>query len=185
MIKRLWNWALNLDKRIKFLFVGGLNTLVGVATELIVYLCFGVPFELSGESVKVAWYIVLTATIIAQIVGVTHSYFWNKYFTFQSGGKSLSEVIRFIGVYAVSFVINYFLKIMLNDRFGVSIYISMIVTTFVCMILSYVGHNFFAFKNQKDKKKEKIQTESESLGEISSNDENLEENVAKNEDITE
>ena len=126
LIKKLFG-----DKRIRFLFVGGINTCVGFGSYAL-FIALGVNPYL--------------ATTFSTIIGVINSYFWNKYFTFKQPKKSLSEVLRFASVYAVSYGANLGLVYLFVDRMGVNSYLSGVLCLFVTTILSYVGHNFFSFK---------------------------------------
>lgn len=126
LIKKLLN-----DKRIRFLFVGGINTVVGYGAYAL--------FIAAGLNPYLA-------TTCSTIIGVINSYFWNKYFTFKQPKKSLSEIIRFVLVYAVSYAANLGLVYIFVDMMGMNSYVSGAVCLFVVTIVSYVGHNFFSFK---------------------------------------
>ena len=127
LIKKLFN-----DKRVRFLFVGGINTVVGYGAYAL-FIAIGLNPYL--------------ATTFSTIIGVINSYFWNKYFTFRQPKKSLTEVLRFVSVYAISYVANLLLVYLFVDCWGMDKYISGAVCLFVVTIVSYVGHNFFSFKN--------------------------------------
>lgn len=133
LIKKLFG-----DKRIRFLFVGGINTAVGYGTYAL-FIALGLNPYL--------------ATTLSTVIGVINSYFWNKYFTFRQPKKSLAEVLRFASVYAVSYAANLGLVYIFVDRMGINSYLSGVLCLFVTTILSYVGHNFFSFKKaaQEDK----------------------------------
>ena len=133
------------DKRVRFLFVGGLNTLVGVGVTWLVYVCFGVSIF---EKEELVWYVYLTGTLAGQIVGTVHSYFWNKYFTFRSKERSGTEFLRFVLVYAVQYALNLGITALLNKLIAIPALVT-VVTTFVCTVLSYLGHNFFSFRKKK------------------------------------
>ncbi len=126
LVKRLFS-----DKRIRFLFVGGINTVVGYGTYAL-FIALGLNPYL--------------ATTFSTIIGVINSYFWNKYFTFRQPRKSLAEVLRFATVYAVGYGANLGLVYIFVDRMGMNSYLSGVLCLFVTTILSYVGHNFFSFK---------------------------------------
>lgn len=73
-----WSLAKKLyrDRRVRFLFVGCLNTAVGTGSDLLLrYL--GLHYALSSA--------------LGTMIGTVHSYFWNKYFTYSQkrnpGGK--------------------------------------------------------------------------------------------------
>ena len=120
-------------KEIRFLFVGGINTAVGYGTfALCIFLGLHYVF----------------AQLISTIIGVTNSYFWNKYFTFRKKDKSVSEVVRFITVYAVSYAANLGLLFLLIDRLKMSEYLAGILGLIVTTLISYIGHNKFSFKGE-------------------------------------
>lgn len=117
-------------KEIRFLFVGGINTAVGYGTfALCIFL--GLHY--------------VAAQIISTIIGVANSYFWNKYFTFRKRDKSLSEVVRFITVYAVSFIVNLGLLYILIDILKMNEYIAGCLGLIATTLISYIGHNKFSF----------------------------------------
>ena len=147
-MKKLFLWLKGLDRRIKFVLVGGLNTVVGVSVELGIYLLMGLPFSLSNKELATPIQI-LVATIVSYTIGTIHSYLWNKYFTFESKEKSVGEVLRFFSVYIVQLGVNYLLKLLLVQGFGMNTFIAMIVTLFVTTVMSYVGHTTFSFRKKK------------------------------------
>lgn len=142
-----------LDRRLKFIFVGGLNTLVGVSVELGIYLLMGLPFSLSNKELATPIQI-LVATILSYTIGTIHSYLWNKYFTFESKERSVGEAVRFFSVYAVQLGVNYLLKLLLVQGFGMNTFIAMVLTLFVTTVMSYVGHTTFSFRTKKTTAKE-------------------------------
>ncbi|MBE7086956.1 MAG: GtrA family protein [Clostridiales bacterium] len=141
------------DKRVRFLFVGGLNTIVGVGTTYIIYLCFGLPLFSQATIPPLP---MIVGTLTGQVVGTIHSYFWNKYFTFRSKEKSGKEFLRFVGVYAVQYLVTLGLTKLFDILINIPSLVT-IVTTFVGVILSYIGHNFFSFRKTQtaDKQEEK------------------------------
>lgn len=133
------------DKRVRFLIVGGLNTIVGIGVTWIVYLCFGVSIFASQESMPL--HVIVVGTLVGQIVGTVHSYFWNKYFTFRSKKKSIAEFLRFVLVYAVQYAVNLGLTALLDMLIEMPWLVTILVTL-ICTILSYFGHNLFSFRKK-------------------------------------
>jgi putative flippase GtrA len=74
----------------KFCGVGVLNTLVG----------YGAFFLL------VNYLFYLLALLAAHIIGVIHSFLWNKYWVFRSREISFREFMKFNVIYAVVFGVN-------------------------------------------------------------------------------
>ncbi len=147
-MKKLFNMVKNWDYRIKFLIVGGLNTFVGFAVYLLVLLMFGVNIFNVDPSLVVP---VVVATLISQVVGLIHSYFWNKYFTFESKKKDKIETIKFVIVYLVAFAVDYVLKLTLRKVNFLNEILIALITTLTTMIISFVGQKVFVFKYKKQK----------------------------------
>lgn len=121
-------------KEFRFLFVGGLNTAVGYGSyAAIIYL---------SDNYKLAY-------VLSNIIGITHSYFWNKFYTFrkQSAKKmSVGEITRFLSVYLVSFCIGLFMLWLLVEQLGMNDYIAGFVQLLFTTLISWFGHNKFSFK---------------------------------------
>ena len=80
------------DQRLRFLIVGGINTVVGYSTF--------------AAFLLIEWHY-LVANFIATAAGVIVSYFLNKYFTFGHYKNSFSEIMRFISVYFINSIIEF------------------------------------------------------------------------------
>ncbi len=129
LIKKLYY-----DRRIRFLFVGCLNTVVGVGFDML-FRFWGVHYALSSA--------------LGTIIGTLHSYFWNKYFTYSQKKKSFWEAVRFVLVYAVIYVLSIFLQYLMIDRNGMNKYLAGILSTFVTTLVSYFGHTYFTFRQKR------------------------------------
>jgi putative flippase GtrA len=119
-------------KEARFLLVGGMNTAVGYGSyALLVFL--GLPY--------------MIAQAASTVVGTTHSYFWNKYFTFKRPRKSIREALRFVLVYASSYALNALILFVSVESLGANEYAAGCVCLAFTTAISYIGHNFFSFKN--------------------------------------
>lgn len=124
-------------KEIRFLFVGVLNTIFGYSVyALLCYMGF-------------ALFISVT---ISTILGTFHSFLWNKFYTFESKEKSITEILRFITVYFMAYLINLGVILYFSHYHNVDKYLLGIVGIFVSTIVSYVGHNNFSFKKLENRK---------------------------------
>ena len=130
-----------IDKKLaKFLLVGVVNTLVGTA------IMFGL-YNLAHCSY---WVSSAANYILTSIL----SYFLNKYFTFQSRGKSAAEVVRFAANIAVCYLLAYGIAkpLCLAALSGASAAVRDNVSMFVGMCLftgfNYLGQRFFAFRQK-------------------------------------
>lgn len=145
-LRKVWK-----DKRVRFLFVGCLNTVVGIGVTYLVYILFGYSViypDSIPPSVK------FVATLAGQVIGGVHSYLWNKFFTFRSKSRSFGEFVRFAVVCAAQYAVNYLLTLLFSS-FISRAWIYTIVVTAICTVVSYLGHNFFSFAQKKDRREEK------------------------------
>ena len=143
MIKKLYNFFKRWDYKIKFLMVGGLNTLVGLGSYWLMLIILGVDITTTNSAVVP----VLIATVVSQILGVINSYLWNKHFTFESKQKSKTEIIKFMLVYLVAFGVDYPLKLILRTNLN-NLWIA-VITTLTTMVISFVGQKLFVFHHKK------------------------------------
>ena len=121
---------------IRFLFVGGLNTIVGYGTyALLVYL-------------KINIYVAMT---ISTIIGVFHSYLWNRFFTFKSKEKALSEIIKFISVYITSYLLGMLVLFITDKIFHINPYIAGLINLVITTLISWFGHKYFSFRKSEMK----------------------------------
>lgn len=162
MFKRIFLWAKGLDKRLKFLFVGGLNTILGYGVYLAVLLSFGINLKLSIGQDKI--FVVILANVLSTVLGVINSYFWNKYFTFESKEKTIIEKVKFVSVYAVATGLDTGLKALLNKYTNLNQYLIAALGILIVIFISYFGQRYFVFnkavmKNEKIKNEEKVKAQ--------------------------
>lgn len=131
LIKKLFSY-----KFIRFIFVGVLNTIIGYGTYAI-FVFFGMLY--------------LYASILSSVLGVINSFFWNKFFTFKSRKKSISEVIKFIIVYLITLGLGTGFLYILVDKLGMNEYIAGLLNLVMNIIFGWVGHSLFSFKEKIDK----------------------------------
>ncbi|MDD3048710.1 MAG: GtrA family protein [Bacilli bacterium] len=120
-------------KFVRFLIVGGINTIVGYGTFAL-FLFFNCHYYF--------------AYIMSYIIGVANSYLWNKFFTFKSEGKSYKELFRFICVYLVSFAIGSLTLYLIVDVFNINEYLAGLLNLIITTLISWFGHNKFSFKKE-------------------------------------
>lgn len=118
---------------LRFGIVGVINTVIG----------YGVYFLMLR--IKVAY---VLALLISNIVGVTNSYFWNKYFTFKSRKKSFTELVRFLSVYAVTFLVNLVILMLMVEKVKMNKEIAQVVALFIVTLISFFGHKFWSFSKK-------------------------------------
>lgn len=114
----------------KFSFVGILNTLIG----------YGLYFILLDYTNYVE------SLAIAHIVGVTHSYVWNRYWVFKSNDLKLIEFIRFNSVYALVFISNIVMLFVFVDIVRIGPKLGQIIALPLITIISFAGHKHWSFR---------------------------------------
>ena len=77
--------ASDLTRLSKFSIIGVLNTIIGYGLFVIF----------------LNWYSYFWALVFSHIIAVTHSYLWNRFWTFKSDRNLFAEFIRFNSVYLI------------------------------------------------------------------------------------
>ena len=115
-------------QEIRFLMVGVLNTIVGYGFYAL-FLALNINY--------------LVANTFSTILGVLHSYLWNRFYTFKSKDKALNEFIKFSLVYLVSYLLGTFTLFIMKDKLSLSPYIAGFVNLFFTTLISFFGHKYF------------------------------------------
>ena len=115
---------------IKFCGVGILNTIVG----------YGAFFLL----VNYLYYLV--ALLIAHIIGVIHSFLWNKYWVFKTKKFNLGEFIKFNVIYAVVFIVNAVALFVCVDIIYVDPKLAQLFLLPIITVVSFFGQKLWTFK---------------------------------------
>jgi putative flippase GtrA len=118
---------------IKFLIVGGWNTLFGYGLFIIL---FYLPWKLH--------YIIVL--IISNIIAITNAYICYKFFVFKTRGNYVREYIKFYGVYGVTFLIGLLLLPVFVEVFKIHPVISQGLLLVITIFWSYFGHKHASFK---------------------------------------
>jgi putative flippase GtrA len=128
---------------VRFLFVGVINTIVGLSMMYVLLNGFGLSYWVS--------------TFLGNMVGAGVSYFLNKKFTFKSNAPVSGSLLRFILVIGVCYFISYFLGIrlagwILNQLFSLpntlQKELGVLIGTGLYTILNYLGQKVFVFKEK-------------------------------------
>ena len=120
-------------QEIRFLFVGVLNTIVGYGLYA-VFLFFQIHY--------------LVANTLSTLLGVLHSYLWNRYFTFKSKEKAGKEIVKFASVYFLSYFIGTLTLFGFKNILHMSPYIAGLLNLAITTFISYFGHKYFSFRRK-------------------------------------
>ena len=134
---------------LRFVLVGVINTLFGTAVMFVFYNVFGLSYWLSSAS--------------NYFFGSILSYFLNKYYTFRYKKRSWRIVGRFVINISVCYLIAYGiakpLVASLMSGFAVAVQENAAMLCGMCLfvVLNYLGQRFFAFRQDKEEKKDENQ----------------------------
>lgn len=136
------------DMRVRFLFVGVLNTAIGFGVDALVCFFFQRYTDVSATVYQAV------AIVTGTVIGAINSYFWNKYFTFRSKKKSLREIGRFALVYLGCFLFSYFSQLGMQAWLGYpdaswQFYAVKFGVLVVQTAVSWFGQKYFSFRKGK------------------------------------
>jgi putative flippase GtrA len=114
----------------KFGMVGILNTLVG-------YSAFFILVNYTNYMVSL---------IISHIIGVTHSYIWNKYWIFKSDKIVINEFLKFNSVYILVFITNALVLVFCVNALNLDPRIGQLIALPMITMISFTGHKYWSFR---------------------------------------
>ena len=130
-------WLLFKDQRIRFLIVGGINTLVG-------FTFFALFDFLIGDALGRFGYMVALVGSYAVAIGV--AFVLHRRFVFHVHGKVLLDLGRFVLTNMVGFGLNAVILPTLVTLTGLVPVAAQAITAFLVAIASYFLHKYFSFR---------------------------------------
>lgn len=121
---------------IKYLVVGGWNTLFG-------YLAFLLVYKYLSEYLPS--YVVIG---ISYVFSITNAYLCYRYFVFKSTGNWLREYLRFYVVYGGGYVINILLYPIFMSYLMGNHYLVQGLITVILVLFSYFFHSVYSFSQK-------------------------------------
>ena len=121
------------DERVRFILVGGVNTVVA-------YLLFlGFEVALGGRY--------LLSLILSYVVATLLAFVLHRRFTFGVSGREglLTDFVRFESVYVVMFAVNAALLPLFIEVVGWPSWLAQAVIVLITTVGSYLAHKFFTF----------------------------------------
>jgi putative flippase GtrA len=125
------------NKKFIFFVCGGWNTVFGYFSALLIY-----HFTHSFLHI-------LLIGIITNILSISMSFFTFKFFVFKTTGHWLREYFRSYIVYGVISLIGILILWVGVDYLKMKFWIAQGLIIPITIVLSYLGHNRFTFKNKK------------------------------------
>lgn len=135
-MKKLLKLWFNLKQPIRFILVGGYNTVLG-------YIIFaGLNYALGVF--LFTWVILL----LSYIVGVAHNFVLFKIFVFNTQGNWLAECIKTYYSYIFVYLLNVGLLNLLIAMFNFSSYIAQLICVIILPTITYFIMKNFTFKSK-------------------------------------
>ncbi len=118
---------------IKYLAVGGINTVVGLGVFAGLYLWLGETLH----------YLVIA--VVANIIAISNAFLLYRYVVFESRGNFVAEYFRTYLVYGVSALLGLLLLGLQVEVLGLHPILAQVVVIVVTVLFSYFGHSRFTF----------------------------------------
>ena len=124
-------------KKKRYLIIGLINTIFGYFIGILNYILF---YKLIG---------IFFLSLLNFIVSITFSFLTYKYFVFKTKNKFfLSEYLKSYIVYGISFIVGTFFLWLTLEVLKLDIFIAQFITISLTVIFSYIGNNYFTFKEK-------------------------------------
>ena len=135
MFERFQNIFSKLPQEIRYILVGGWNTLFSLGLFILVYTWLQGSFH----------YIAIA--VICHIFSVMQSFITFKYFVFKTKGNWLREYIKINITYVGALLCSLLLLYIFCDIYKFDPRIASIINAFIIAFLSYFLHKFVTFAN--------------------------------------
>jgi putative flippase GtrA len=131
-------WLLQVirDQRVAFLFVGGINTVVGIVS-------FAGFLVTVGQR---SHYLVVL--VCAHVVSVLIAFVLYRFVVFRVRGHVLSDLWRFETVYLVALAVNFVLLPVLVEIAHLPVLLAQALVMLVTSVMSWVGHKNYSFRRR-------------------------------------
>lgn len=140
MIPAILNLWFKIPEKLRFLLVGGWNTLFGLAL-------FALIFKFSGNY--------KLSIVVAHFTSVLQSFLTFRFFVFRANlnkeANFLQEYLKMNLVYLIYFGLNYALLVLFVETFKIEPIIAQVLITCILVVYAYIANKYFTFKNGKRK----------------------------------
>lgn len=126
------------EEKLRFLIVGGWNTLFSYGTLWV--------FDALLHA-RLHYTLILT---LSWVVGVTHNLFTFKLLVFRTRGNWLKEYLRSYVVYSGIFVVNLAIVAVIMEIWRPRLVIAQLPAIAVVTIISYLGHKHFTYRTAEE-----------------------------------
>lgn len=121
-------------KEVRYVLVGGWNTLFGWAVFVALQLTVGATIGY------------MAVLVIAQVVSIINAYLCYRWLVFRVQGSWWLDFFRFSTVYWIVFALNIVALPLMVSALGMNVILAQTVFVVVTVIASYIAHNRFSFR---------------------------------------
>jgi putative flippase GtrA len=121
-------------KEVRYLIVGGWNTVFGWAVFVLLQLTVGATIGY------------MAVLVIAQIISIINAYLCYRWFVFKVQGSWWLDFFRFSTVYWIVFAINLVALPLMVSGLGMNVIVAQTLFLVVTVVASYIAHNRFSFR---------------------------------------
>jgi putative flippase GtrA len=127
------------DERVRFLIVGGVNTVLGYALFALFDLTIG------------RWIGYIGSLYLSYVIAIGVAFVLHRRFTFRVGGtgNAVVDFLRFVSVYVVALAINTIALPILVEVVHIPPLPAQALVVILTTLLSYFGHKFFSFRRAR------------------------------------
>lgn len=125
------------SRKIRYLLVGGLNTLFGYLVGVGVY-------KLMSHALDV-WVI----GIVSNMLAISFSFVTYKLFVFKTAGQWLQEYLKAYSVYGAMAIVGIALLWLYVEVLSLSIWLAQGIVIVSTVALSYIGHSKITFRRKE------------------------------------
>lgn len=127
------------DERVRFVLIGGINTVVGYGLYALLYLSAGRFIGYLG------------ALYMSYVIAIGIAFVLHRRFTFRVSGTGnvFIDMVRFAAIYVVSLIVNTLLLPVLIELGHVQPLVAQAAIVIVTTLISYFGHKLFSFRRHK------------------------------------
>jgi putative flippase GtrA len=138
-LETTWGLLRKNETKVRFLLVGGLNTLFGLAIYPVLYYLMA--------SLNLHY---LSILIVSQIISITFAFFTTKHLVFRTTGRYLSEYGKFVTFHLSYLLVNLAALPALVELVGMHPVWAQTLFAFLVIITSYFWHSRITFYRAKE-----------------------------------
>ena len=131
--KTLANYLRAHEEKVRYLIVGGWNTVFGFMAFVGLYYFLGEIFHY------------ISILTISYVASISNAYVFYKIFVFKTKGNYLKEYLRFYLVYGLVYAMNILLLPLFVEILKINIIIAQGIILFFTVVISYTGHKYYSF----------------------------------------